>query len=155
MKHFFAQRDATIILLDDLSSQDNDLQLHSISHGVVLLEQLAIDYGAERRRLRVMKMRGIRFRGGFHDFTIQKGAIVDGDLRGDFVRLGVSDTGSGMPPEIVAKTFEPFFTTKEIGKGSGLGLPQVHGFAKQSGGSVAVDSTPGGPRSRFSSRDRC
>jgi circadian clock protein KaiC len=76
LKHFFAQRDTTIILLDDLSSQDNDLQLHSISHGVVLLEQLAIDYGAERRRLRVMKMRGIQFRGGFHDFTIQKGGLA-------------------------------------------------------------------------------
>lgn len=76
LKHFFAQRDATIILLDDLSSQDNDLQLHSISHGVVLLEQLAIDYGAERRRLRVMKMRGIQFRGGYHDFTIQKGGLA-------------------------------------------------------------------------------
>jgi len=76
LKHFFAQRETTIILLDDLSSQDNDLQLHSISHGVVLLEQLAIDYGAERRRLRVMKMRGIAFRGGFHDFTIQKGGLA-------------------------------------------------------------------------------
>lgn len=76
LKHFFAQRRATVILLDDLSSQDNDLQLHSISHGVVLLEQLAIDYGAERRRLRVVKMRGIQFRGGFHDFTIQRGGLA-------------------------------------------------------------------------------
>lgn len=76
LKHFFAQRDATVILLDDLSSQINDLQLHSISHGVVLLEQLAIDYGAERRRLRVVKMRGIEFRGGFHDFKIEKGGLA-------------------------------------------------------------------------------
>jgi CheY-like chemotaxis protein len=70
-------------------------------------------------------------------------AFVQGDLRGDFVRLAVADTGSGMTPEIMAKAFEPFFTTKEIGKGSGLGLPQVHGFAKQSGGSVAIASTLG------------
>ncbi len=70
-------------------------------------------------------------------------AVVEGDLRGDFVRLAVADSGSGMTPEIIAKAFEPFFTTKEIGKGSGLGLPQVHGFAKQSGGSVAIDSTLG------------
>jgi circadian clock protein KaiC len=62
-------------MLDDLSSQDDDLQLHSISHGVILLEQIALDYGAERRRLRVMKMRGIQFRGGYHDFTIQKGGL--------------------------------------------------------------------------------
>jgi len=75
LKHFFSARSCTVVLLDDLSSQQNDLQLHSISHGVVLLEQLAIDYGAERRRLRVIKMRGIEFRGGYHDFTIQKGGL--------------------------------------------------------------------------------
>jgi circadian clock protein KaiC len=75
LKHFFTTRKCTVIMLDDLTSQQDDLQLHSISHGVVLLEQLAIDYGAERRRLRVVKMRGMRFRGGFHDFTIQKGGL--------------------------------------------------------------------------------
>lgn len=76
IKHFFAKRKCTVVLLDDLSSKENDLQLHSISHGVVLLEQLAIDYGAERRRLRVVKMRGIPFLGGFHDFTIRKGGLA-------------------------------------------------------------------------------
>src|ERR1700753_1155214 len=60
LKHFFSGRKSTVILLDDLTSAQNDLQLHSIVHGVVLLEQTAIDYGAERRRLRVVKMRGIR-----------------------------------------------------------------------------------------------
>ena len=75
VKHFFARRLTTVVMLDDLSSQDDDLQLHSISHGVILLEQIALDYGAERRRLRVMKMRGIQFRGGYHDFTIQKGGL--------------------------------------------------------------------------------
>lgn len=76
LKHFFAQRQCTVILLDDLSSAQTDLQLHSIAHGVVLLEQLALDYGAERRRLRVVKMRGIEFRGGFHDFAIKKGGLA-------------------------------------------------------------------------------
>ncbi|KLD77249.1 AAA family ATPase [Xanthomonas hyacinthi] len=75
LKHFFASRQCTVIMLDDLSTQENELQLHSITHGVVLLEQLAIDYGAERRRLRVIKMRGIQFRGGYHDFTIEKGGL--------------------------------------------------------------------------------
>ena len=75
LKHFFAQRRCTVVLLDDMTSQQNDLQLHSISHGVVLLEQLAIDYGSERRRVRVMKMRGIAFRGGYHDLTIRKGGL--------------------------------------------------------------------------------
>ena len=75
LKHFFASRNCTVVMLDDLTAQQDDLQLHSISHGVVLLEQTAIDYGAERRRLRVVKMRGINFRGGFHDFKIEKGGL--------------------------------------------------------------------------------
>lgn len=76
LKHFFASRNCTVVLLDDLSSDSVDLQLHSISHGVLALEQLAIDYGAQRRRLRVVKMRGIDFRGGYHDFTIKKGGLA-------------------------------------------------------------------------------
>lgn len=75
LKHFFTNRNCTVVLLDDLSSSQDDLQLHSIAHGVVMLEQLALDYGAERRRIRVIKMRGIRFRGGYHDFTIAEGGL--------------------------------------------------------------------------------
>jgi signal transduction histidine kinase/CheY-like chemotaxis protein len=62
---------------------------------------------------------------------------------GDYVEVSVSDTGSGMTDAIRAKVFEPFFTTKEVGKGSGLGLSQVLGFAKQSGGGVCIESRPG------------
>ena len=62
---------------------------------------------------------------------------------GEYVRVAVTDTGVGMSPEIIAHAFEPFFTTKEVGKGSGLGLPQVFGFTKQSGGSLSVHSVPG------------
>jgi CheY-like chemotaxis protein len=65
-----------------------------------------------------------------------------GELQGDFVRLRVIDSGVGMSPEVVQRVFEPFFTTKEVGKGSGLGLPQVYGFARQSGGGVEIDSAP-------------
>ncbi|WP_334164973.1 response regulator [Phenylobacterium sp.] len=62
---------------------------------------------------------------------------------GDYVLLSVSDTGPGMTPEVLAKAFEPFFTTKAVGKGSGLGLAQVYGFAKQSGGGVRIDTRVG------------
>jgi signal transduction histidine kinase/ActR/RegA family two-component response regulator len=64
-------------------------------------------------------------------------------LTGDFVGFTVSDTGTGMPPEILTKVFEPFFTTKAAGEGSGLGLSMVHGFARQSSGSVAIKSELG------------
>ena len=62
---------------------------------------------------------------------------------GDYVEICVTDTGSGMTPDVRAKAFEPFFTTKEIGKGSGLGLSQILGFAKQSGGGVRIDTQEG------------
>jgi circadian clock protein KaiC len=75
LKQFFAGRQCTVILLDDMTSADHDLQVQSIAHGVVLLEQLNPDYGAERRRLRVVKYRGVRFRGGYHDYIIRKGGI--------------------------------------------------------------------------------
>ncbi|GLR39155.1 hypothetical protein GCM10011247_45540 [Pseudomonas plecoglossicida] len=62
---------------------------------------------------------------------------------GEYVMLSIRDTGCGMSEEVLAKVFEPFFTTKDIGKGSGLGLAQVFGFAKQSGGGVRIDTQPG------------
>ncbi len=75
LKHFLARKQATVLMLDDLTSEIHDLQLHSIAHGVLMLEQLALDYGAERRRLLVKKMRGVRFRGGYHDYTIRTGGL--------------------------------------------------------------------------------
>jgi CheY-like chemotaxis protein len=66
-----------------------------------------------------------------------------GDDAVELVRLSVADSGSGMTPEVLSRVFEPFFTTKDIGKGSGLGLPQVYGFVKQSGGRIELHSRVG------------
>jgi circadian clock protein KaiC len=76
LKQYFIGRHCTVLLLDDKTSAAHDLQLQSIVHGVLSLEQLALEYGAERRRLRVIKLRGSRFRGGYHDFNIETGGVA-------------------------------------------------------------------------------
>ena len=75
LKDYFAHRDCTVLLLDDRTMGDGDTQLQSLCHGVLLLEGKTPDYGAERRRLRVTKLRGLRFRGGWHDYAIETGGL--------------------------------------------------------------------------------
>nr|WP_241093452.1 PAS domain-containing sensor histidine kinase [Xanthomonas sp.] len=78
--------------------------------------------------------------------TSAKRQLVPDDPQGShktYVSISVQDEGHGMPPEVAERVFEPFFTTKEVGKGSGLGLSQVFGFASQSGGFVDLDTAPG------------
>jgi circadian clock protein KaiC len=75
LKHYFARSGATVLMLDDLSSEANDRTMHSVAHGVIRLEELSPEYGAERRRLRVIKYRGQRYRGGNHDFVIETGGV--------------------------------------------------------------------------------
>ena len=75
LKHYFARSGATVLMLDDLSSEANDQTMHSVAHGVIRLEELSPEYGAERRRLRVIKYRGQRYRGGYHDFVIATGGV--------------------------------------------------------------------------------
>lgn len=96
IKHYFARLNATVIMLDDLTSEAADKTVHSVVHGVVRLEQLAPNYGAERRRLRVLKYRGQHYRGGYHDFTIATGGVnvfprlVASEHRGRFERRQLS-----------------------------------------------------------------
>lgn len=75
LKQFFSGRQTTVLLLDDLTGPGDDHQLQRIAHGVIRLEHLATEYGAERRRLRVLKMRATPFRGGLHDFVIRRGGL--------------------------------------------------------------------------------
>ena len=75
LKHYFAQNNSTVIMLDDLTTETVDRAVHSIAHSVIHLDQLAPIYGGERRRLRVIKCRGQEFRSGYHDFIIRSGGI--------------------------------------------------------------------------------
>ncbi|MGR3572608.1 ATPase domain-containing protein [Brevirhabdus sp.] len=76
MKHYFVRNGATVLLLDDMTTEASDRTVHSIVHGVVQLQELSPEYGAERRRLRVSKYRGQSYRGGYHDFAIKTGGVV-------------------------------------------------------------------------------
>lgn len=75
LKQYFARHNATVLMLDDMTIEGNDRTMHSVAHGVIRLEELSPEYGSERRRLRVMKYRGLRYRGGYHDFVIGTGGI--------------------------------------------------------------------------------
>lgn len=75
LKHFFINRGCTVLLLDDRTAETRDLQLQSIAHGVIMFERLQREYGVERRRMRVAKLRGSRFREGFHDYKIETGGV--------------------------------------------------------------------------------
>src|SRR3984957_5934773 len=96
IKHYFAKFNTTVMLLDDLTAEIADKTVHSVAHGVVRLEELAPAYGAERRRARVIKYRGVKFRGGYHDATITTGGLnvfprlVASEHRTDFTRSRMS-----------------------------------------------------------------
>ena len=102
LKHYFAKHRATVLMLDDLTTDTTDKTVHSVAHGVIRLEELAPNYGAERRRIRVVKYRGRRFRGGYHDFTIKTGGLevyprlVAGEHRTQFDRVAQSSGVTGL-----------------------------------------------------------
>lgn len=101
LKQFFAGRKCTVLLLDDRTSDASDLQVRSIAHGVLTLEQLSPEYGAERRRLRVVKLRGKAYKGGYHDFTIVKGGL------NVFPRMTAAEHPGDFPKERVQSGIKP------------------------------------------------
>lgn len=102
LKHFFSRSDATVLLLDDMTSDNLDKTVHSVVHGVIHLEQLAPDYGSERRRLRVIKYRGQSSRGGYHDFVIKTGGVAV------FPRLRAIEHKTGFERTTVASGIREF-----------------------------------------------
>ncbi len=118
LKQFFAGRDCTVLMLDDLTGGVEDDHLQSIAHGVISLEQLANQYGAERRKLRVNKMRGVAFRGGYHDFSIRRG-------------------GLDVYPRLVASEHQSAFTDLDVTTGN-PGLDELLGGGLPAGTSTLL-----------------
>jgi circadian clock protein KaiC len=118
IKHFFARFGATVLMLDDLTAEMADKTVHSVAHGVVRLEELAPAYGAERRRARVVKYRGVKYRGGYHDATITTG-------------------GMNVFPRLVASEFRSNFQRKTMSSGI-AGLDQLLGGGIEAGSSTLV-----------------
>jgi circadian clock protein KaiC len=102
LKRYFATRACTVLLLDDNTSDPSDVQLHSIAHGVISLDNVVHDYGGNRRRMRIAKMRGIKFREGYHDFSLDTGGIkvyprlVAAEHHADFDTQTVSTGTTGL-----------------------------------------------------------
>ena len=132
LKHYFAKQGATVLLLDDLTTDVNDKTVHSVAHGVIQLQELAPEYGAERRRVRVIKYRGRRFRGGYHDFTIKTGGlevyprIVASEHRTSFERT-VASSGVGELDALLGGGIERGSSALILGPaGTGKSLFAIH-----------------------------
>ncbi len=123
LKHHFAGSGCTVLLLDDRTSESGDTQLQSLAHGVIELEQLAPAYGAERRRLRVVKLRGRKFRGGYHDYRIATGALL-------------------VYPRLIAAEHRTELTLENASSGV-PGLDAILGGGIPRGGSALIMGPPG------------
>ena len=93
LKQYFAQRNTSVLLLDDRTAEGDDLQLQSIAHGVIFLEKVPRSYGVTRRRVEILKLRGSAYREGFHDYNIIKGGVVV------YPRLIAAEHGIEFPPD--------------------------------------------------------
>jgi circadian clock protein KaiC len=118
LKHFFAKFGTSVLMLDDLTAELADKTVHSVAHGVVRLEELAPSYGAERRRIRIIKYRGVKFRGGYHDVTISTG-------------------GLNVFPRLVASEYRSTFTRSTMSSGI-AGLDGLLGGGVESGSSTLI-----------------
>ena len=128
LKQFFTGRDCTVFFLDDKTSGDEDLQVESIAHGVISLEQLSPEYGAERRRLKVSKLRGQKYRGGYHDFTIVRGGLEvyprivaaehTSDVAVDIVKSGITEVDALLGGGIDRGTSSLLLGPAGVGKSS-------------------------------------
>ncbi|MDI6623511.1 MAG: ATPase domain-containing protein [Brevundimonas sp.] len=129
LKHYFARLGVTVLLLDDLTTDVNDKTVHSVAHGVIQLQELAPEYGAERRRVRVIKYRGRRFRGGYHDFTIKTGGLE-------------------VYPRIVASEHRTAFDRSPVSSGV-VGLDALLGGGMERGSSALILGPAGTGKSLF------
>jgi circadian clock protein KaiC len=129
LKHYFARHGATVLMLDDLTSDVLDKTVHSVVHGAVRLEELAPNYGAERRRVRVLKYRGTRFRGGYHDVVIKTG-------------------GLRVFPRLVAAEHRTRFVRGQLSSGIGE-LDKLLGGGVEQGSSVLILGPAGTGKSTF------
>lgn len=132
LKQYFTGRQCTVLLLEDRTATKRDLDVASISHGVISLEHMVRDYGPERRRMRILKMRGTRFLGGYHDYTIVTGGLQV------YPRLVAAENRNGHKHEVVS---------------SGIaGLDELLGGGLDSGTSVLIMGPAGSGKSTIASR---
>jgi circadian clock protein KaiC len=132
LKQFFSGRSCTVLLLDDMTSTSHDLQVQSIAHGAVRLEQLYPEYGAERRRLIVLKFRGSRFRGGYHDYLIRRGGLI-------------------VYPRLIASEHRPLPLTEKLASGIGE-LDTLLGGGLERGTSTLVVGAAGTGKSTLAAQ---
>ncbi len=131
LKHYFSKHGSTVLMLDDLTSDVLDKTVHSVAHGVIRLEEMAPNYGPQRRRLRVLKYRGQAFRGGFHDFSLETGGarvfprLVSAEHRRDFTRQSVT-SGTAQLDALLGGGFERGASTLIAGPaGAGKSLLSI------------------------------
>ncbi|GJD54571.1 ATPase domain-containing protein [Methylobacterium dankookense] len=129
LKHYFARQGTTVLLLDDLTADALDKTVHSVTHAVVRLDELAPDYGAERRRLRVLKYRSQRFRGGYHDFCISTGGVR-------------------VFPRLIALEHKTAFVRNQLGSGV-IELDALLGGGVEAGSSTLILGPAGTGKSLF------